>query len=393
MAVRRDARNGQWRYRKRITLPDGRRVRLTGTPMVNTRTAAEDAERAHVERVLRGEPVKPPERKEVPKYDEWADQFLKLAAAKNKPSEVASKEMVLRMHLKPALGGLRLDAIGFAVVQDYVAARLAGELSKKTINNHLTVLRRSLVVAKKRGLIATVPEIEWLRAPKPDLDFLDFEEAERLVKAADGEWVTMMLVALRTGLRLGELLALRWDDVDLVKGQVHVRRSVTRGVITEPKSNRARVVPLSEETRRALKAHRHLRGELVFCTTAGRMFRKNETSIRSGGRAGRPGFAGGVRARPRVWPPRAERPRVALPAAQFRIAPRDAGRGVEGGAGPARSRNDRDDDAVRAPVAPRDARCSAVARRSAGQPVGNERGKGCKRLKEKWRRRESNTQT
>jgi integrase len=245
--------------------------------MVNTRKAAEDAERAHLERVLRGEPVRPPEWKEVRKYGDWADQFLKLAAAKNKPSEVASKEMVLRVHLKPALGEMWLDQVGFAVVQDYVAAKLAGGLSKKTINNHLTVLRRSLVVAKKRGLIAMVPEIEWLRAPKPELDFLDFEEAERLVKAADGEWTTMMLVALRTGLRLGELLALRWDDVDLVKGQVHVRRSVTRGVITEPKSNRARMVPLSEEARRALKAHRHLRGELVFCTDAGRMFRKNET--------------------------------------------------------------------------------------------------------------------
>lgn len=173
-----------------------------------------------------------------------------------------------------------------------MAAKLAGELSKKTINNHLTVLRRSLVVAKKRGLIAAVPEIEWLRAPKPELDFLDFKESERLVKGADGEWATMMLVGLRTGLRLGELLALRWDDVDLVKGQVHVRRSVTRGVITEPKSNRLRVVPLSEGTRRALKAHRHLRGELVFCTTAGRMFGRTRRSIRCGGRAGRPGCAG-----------------------------------------------------------------------------------------------------
>jgi hypothetical protein len=98
--------------------------------------AAEDAERAHVERVLRGEPVRPPERKEVPKYEEWADQFVKLAAAKNKPSEVASKEMVLRVHLKPSLGEMRLDQIGFAVVQDYVAAKLARGLSKKTINNH-----------------------------------------------------------------------------------------------------------------------------------------------------------------------------------------------------------------------------------------------------------------
>jgi hypothetical protein len=42
-----------------------------------------------------------------------------------------------------------------------------------------------LVVAKKRGLIASVPEIEWLLAPKPEFYFLDFEEAERLVKAAE----------------------------------------------------------------------------------------------------------------------------------------------------------------------------------------------------------------
>ena len=74
------------------------------------------------------------------------------------------------------------------------------KLSKKTVNNHLTVLRRLLLVAKKRGLIQAVPEIEWLKAPKPEFDFLDFEEAERLIGAAEeGEWRTMILVALQDG--------------------------------------------------------------------------------------------------------------------------------------------------------------------------------------------------
>jgi integrase len=86
----------------------------------------------------------------------------------------------------------------------------------------------------------------------------------------------MAIVALKTGLRQGELLALRWEDVDLVAGQLRVRRSVTRGVITVPKSGKGREVPLGDEVLSALKAERHLRGPLVFCTADGRMFKKNE---------------------------------------------------------------------------------------------------------------------
>jgi hypothetical protein len=53
-------------------------------------------------------------------------------------------------------------------------------LSPKTINKLLTVLRRMLVVARKRGLIENVPEVSWLKSEKPEFDFLDFEEAKRL---------------------------------------------------------------------------------------------------------------------------------------------------------------------------------------------------------------------
>jgi integrase len=86
----------------------------------------------------------------------------------------------------------------------------------------------------------------------------------------------MIILALKAGLRQGELLALRREDIDLVTGLLRVRRSVTRGFVTEPKSGKGRDIPLGDEAIAALKAERHLRGPLVFCDDAGRMWKKNE---------------------------------------------------------------------------------------------------------------------
>ena len=76
--------------------------------------------------------------------------------------------------------------------------------------------------------------------------------------------------------RMGELRALRWEDVDLVARRLMVRQAVSRGRIGTPKSNRQRWLPLCTTAMEALRRHRHLRGELVFCKDDGTMFRKNE---------------------------------------------------------------------------------------------------------------------
>lgn len=55
----------------------------------------------------------------------------------------------------------------------------------------------------------------WLEVPPPEFNFLAFDEAHSLIAAADDDWRAMITIAVRTGLRLGELLALRWSDVDL----------------------------------------------------------------------------------------------------------------------------------------------------------------------------------
>jgi integrase len=295
MAVRRDARNGH--FRKQVRKPDGTKARIYGVPtavgLPDTKVGALEAERRAVQGVLEPKVVAPPEvKKEVPTLKEFEETYLAVSEAKNKPSTLASKKTFLRMHILPRLGHLRLDEVTYAMIEDFklalgqqpignVTRRKNGEpgkaptrkLNQKSINNALTVLRRMLSIARKRGLIATVPEVEWYRPPPPEFDFLTFEEADRVIAAATDEWRAMITVALRTGLRLGELMALRWQDVDLVAGRLVVKQNIVRGIVGTPKSGKPREVALSDEALKALTGHRHLRGPLVFCDWDGRTLR------------------------------------------------------------------------------------------------------------------------
>jgi integrase len=88
-----------------------------------------------------------------------------------------------------------------------------------------------------------------------------------------GTQVAMITVALRTGLRLGELLALRWSDVDLDARRIIVRPAVARGVVGTPKNGRTREVGLSKQAASALRDHLR-RGSLVFAAADGSMLTK-----------------------------------------------------------------------------------------------------------------------
>jgi excisionase family DNA binding protein len=227
---------------------------------------------------------------DVPTVCEFSKVFIETSRLRNKPSTIDAKNAVLNCHILPLIGRMRIDAITYTIVEDLklalarkkitrVAKNKVAEartLSPKTINNALMCLHRMLVVARKRGLIERVPDFEWLRAPLPEFDFLDFDEAKRMVSATNDQLRTMVLTALRTGLRHGELLALRWQDVDLVAGRITVRQNVVRGMIGTPKSGKPREIPLGEDVLAALKAHRHLRGPLVFCNSGGDMLTDSE---------------------------------------------------------------------------------------------------------------------
>lgn len=280
-----------------MTYPDGFKERVTKVPPVQTMRGAEQWERDRRQELLDqwrreklGLDAAPTEaeikEKEVPTLAEFGEEFIDTyATSNNAPSEVTSKKAHLKLYLKPDLGDRRLNEITVRDVEKLKATLLKRELSPKTINNALGTLSRLLSYAVEAEVIATMVTIKRLKVPPPAFDFLTFEEADRLLEAArkhSADWHAQIFTALRTGLRYGELCELRWSDVDLVAGRLLVRRSFTRGKVKTPKSNRTREVPLSPDTVAVLKAHRHLRSELVFCKPDGgrRIHRRADVAIK-----------------------------------------------------------------------------------------------------------------
>jgi len=96
--------------------------------------------------------------------------------------------------------------------------------------------------------------------------FLEDAELDRLLAAASSDTRIAILLGADAGLRLGEMVSLRWSDVDLVRGILYVRRSTWRDVEDTPKGGRGRTVTLTERLRAALKSFRHLRGDSVLCS-------------------------------------------------------------------------------------------------------------------------------
>ena len=250
--------------------PDGQIERVRKVSPVQSRRGAEQHERSIRQALVDGTYGKK-EKQPTPTVAEfWKDFYDAYVLTENKASEHVAKQAIWKNHIEPHFGRLRLDEIGAEHVARYKAAKLKLDYNKKSVGNHLAVLRRMLAVAIEWGRLTHMPAAKWqLRAPPPAFDFLTFDEATRLVDAAGGIWRTMILVAMRTGLRHGELLALRWQDVDLVAGRLMVRQALSAKRIDTPKNGRSREVPLSDETIGALKAHRHLRGEFVFCVEGG----------------------------------------------------------------------------------------------------------------------------
>lgn len=184
-----------------------------------------------------------------------ADWLATYASPRLKPSTYRDYSLRYEHHLKPALGSLPIDAINTRAIDQLSGVLLRKGLHPKSANNVLGVLRRMLMSAVEWGMLPALPLVKWLKSPPSRFDFLTPLEAEALLNSVTREpWRLMMMTALHSGLRLGELVALRWDDIDFERGQLCVRRSCTRGIETSPKNNRIRYVPLTDELARALNA-------------------------------------------------------------------------------------------------------------------------------------------
>jgi len=261
--------NGKWYADFRYQHADGTVERIRKRSPIQSKAGADQFEHQ-----LRTELARPTRiTREVPTFAAYADEFMNTyAVANNKPSEQNAKRRMLKHQLLPAFGGLRLDAITMHPIEKLKADLLAKGKSRKLVNNVLACLRKMLRYAQEIEILETVPRIKALKIAPQKFDFLTFEELARVLEVTKDErqWAALLLVGADAGLRQGEMIALGWGDVDLVSGTMTVRRSSWRGIIGSPKSGCDRKIPMTARLRAALKALKHLRGDLVFCMDDGK---------------------------------------------------------------------------------------------------------------------------
>lgn len=174
-----------------------------------------------------------------------------------KPSAIRGYEQTARLRVLPALGNHRLGDLRHRDLQAFVDQLVADGLAPATVMTTMLPLRAIYRRALSRGIVAENPtrgiEMPAIRSTRDRI--ASPTEATRLLDALEPEHRPLFATALYAGLRRGELVALRWEDVDLAAGKIHVRRGwdAIEGEIT----------PKSREGRRTVPIPAVLRGYLV----------------------------------------------------------------------------------------------------------------------------------
>jgi integrase len=240
---------GQWRNGGKQVMRRLGPVRQPGSRQGLTKTMAEEKLRE-----LRSERVTPVgERVSV---GEAGERLLAhLEAMGRKPSTMRSYRANHRNQIEPRLGERPVSKVTQGDVERFIADCVRGGLAPKTVNNCLGLLYGIFELAIKRGW-AHENRCKCVEKPKveedTDIHFLDQEEVEALLRAApDTEFGAVQralyLAAVMTGMRQGELLALRWIDVDWRARRIRVRRNYVRGEFGTPKTRRSsRSIPLAD---------------------------------------------------------------------------------------------------------------------------------------------------
>ena len=234
--------DGRWAGSVQIGYEDGRRVRkhLMGHSRAEVKDKMASVMRAHEEK----RPIPDQRQKVGPFLRHWLDE---VARPTIRASTYASYDDIVTGHIIPGLGRIALAKLAPADIQTFLNHKMASGLSPRRVQYIHAVLRRALVTAEKWGMVTrnVAKLVDPPRVPKHEITPLTPEQARRLIEAAvDDRHLALYVTALGTGLRQGELLGLRWEDVELDAGRLRVRHSLANveGELTllEPKTDRSR---------------------------------------------------------------------------------------------------------------------------------------------------------
>jgi integrase len=146
---------------------------------------------------------------------EYLDQWLESIKGTIRERTWIRAEVDVRLHLKPVIGSIRLDKLDAFRVQSLYRAKLDSGLSPRTVQITHSTLHKALRQAVKWSLIPrnVTEAVDPPRPQKKEIRSLDGEQVKKLLKAVEGDKLEALYVlAVSTGMRVGELLGLRWED-------------------------------------------------------------------------------------------------------------------------------------------------------------------------------------
>lgn len=200
-----------------------------------------------------------------------------------KKSTFAAYSLIVETHLQPAFGNL--TAITEKDVQDFVLQKLNGGLSQKTIKDMLIVLRMILKFGAKKNycVYAPIDVIFPTDRERQELEVLSIANQKKIMRFVEDNFTFRNLgifICLSTGIRIGEICALTWDDIDIENGVIHIRKTIQRIYIREngirhtelmidtPKTATSiRDIPMTRDLLSVLKSLRKVVNDSFFVLT------------------------------------------------------------------------------------------------------------------------------
>ena len=203
-----------------VNIQDAKRLR----DQILGRKARGEIVNRHVERITCGELL---------------NDFIKRAEANSKPSSVKLWKLVIEANVRPFFENIRASALTTETLKDYRRKRVNQGRSETICNRELSILRIALNLGRKctPPKVNTVPYFPMVREENARQGFLTDDQYAKLRDVLPDYLKPLFVTAYFTGVRLGELLAWQWDQVDWAQGFVTLHAG-------ETKSGHARAVPI-----------------------------------------------------------------------------------------------------------------------------------------------------
>ena len=208
-------------------------------------------------------------------FREYGSEYLEYSKA-DKGSKSYERDRVSLRRLNATFGDEYLFAVAPKEIEEYKKHRLEkGGVKPATVNRELATLRHMFNKAVEWGYVKETPVkgVKMLKIPPGRTRFLEPAEIDALLKQCSPHLKPIMLTALNTGMRLSEILNLRWSNVNLRMKTISIEKS---------KNNERRLIPINERLYRELnKLSLHRQSDFVYCGDDGRPYGSVQKGFRA----------------------------------------------------------------------------------------------------------------